>query len=92
MTVLLMESVIGVVMDFTSTSDVTSLAALSNSLFAWPIALTISGSFDGPQTKSAMSIATITSPSNPESGTFFHGHGQPSVPYKNRAETEESIL
>src|SRR5271157_1257092 len=83
MIALLMESVTGFVMDFTSTTDVSSLAALSNSLFAWPITLAISGTFDGPQRKSTRSIATITSPSNPKSGNCFHRHGQRSAPYKN---------
>ena len=80
---LVIVSLMGSVMGFTSTNDVTSLAVLSNSLFAWAIASTISGTFDGPQTKSAMSIATITSPSNPESGNPLHRHEQRSAPYKN---------
>lgn len=90
MVVLLTESVIdvigfvrGFVKGFTSTSDVTSLAALSNSRFAWPNALAISGSFDGPQRKRIRSIAAIASPSYPKSGNSFHTHGQRSVPYKN---------
>jgi len=67
----------------TSTNDVTSLAALSNSLFAWAIASTISGAFDDPQIKSVMSIATITSPSNPESGNPLHRHEQRSAAHKS---------
>ena len=75
--------VMGFVMDFTSASEVNSLVALSNSLFAWPIILAISGTFDGPQRKSTMSIVTMTNPSNPKRGNSFHRHGQRSVPYKN---------
>ena len=62
-----------------------SLAAFSNSRFAWPMDLANSGSFWGPQRNIMMRIATMTSPSYPTNANSFHYEPR-SVTYKNSFE------